>query len=57
MIGAQIGARSGQKLRAEQLRALLAVMVLAVAGRFLFDLVLKPDELYSISTALGPSHG
>jgi len=57
VIGAQIGARSGQKLRAEQLRALLAVMVLAVAGRFLFDLVLKPDELYSISTALGSSHG
>jgi len=57
VIGAQIGARSGQKLRAEQLRALLAVMVLAVAGRFLFDLVLQPDELYSISTALKPSHG
>jgi uncharacterized membrane protein YfcA len=57
VIGAQIGARSGQKLRAEQLRALLAVMVLAVAGRFLVDLVLEPDEFYSISTALGASHG
>jgi uncharacterized membrane protein YfcA len=57
VIGAQIGARSGQKLRAEQLRALLALMVLAVAGRFLFDLVLQPDELYSISTSLKPAHG
>jgi hypothetical protein len=44
--------RAGQKLRGEQLRALLAVMVLAVALRLLFDLVLKPAELYSITPLL-----
>jgi uncharacterized protein len=49
VVGGQFGVRAGQKLRGEQLRALLAVMVLAVAIRLLFDLVLKPDELYSIS--------
>jgi len=49
VVGGQFGVRAGQKLRGEQLRALLAVMVLAVAIRLLFDLVLRPDELYSIS--------
>ena len=49
VIGGQFGVRAGQKLKGEQLRALLAVMVLAVAIRLLFDLLLKPDELYSIS--------
>lgn len=49
VVGGQFGVKAGQKLRGEQLRALLAVMVLAVAIRLLFDLVLKPAELYSIS--------
>ena len=49
VIGGQFGVKAGQKLRGEQLRALLAAMVLAVAIRLLFDLVLKPAELYSIS--------
>jgi len=31
------------------LRAMLALMVLAVALRLLFDLVLRPSELYSIA--------
>src|SRR5262249_948283 len=52
VLGAQIGARSGQRLPAEQLRALLAIMVLAVAGRLLLNLILEPADLYSISSAL-----
>ena len=52
VIGGQFGVRAGQKLQGEQLRALLAVMVLAVALRLLFDLVLKPSELYSITPLL-----
>jgi uncharacterized membrane protein YfcA len=52
VIGGQFGVKAAQKLRSEQLRALLAAMVLAVAIRLLFDLVLKPDELYSISPLL-----
>ena len=49
VIGGQFGVKAGQKLRGEQLRAMLAVMVLAVALRLLFDLVLKPSELFSIA--------
>ena len=49
VIGGQFGVRAGQKLRGEQLRALLALMVLAVAIRLLFDLILTPSELYSIA--------
>ncbi len=48
VIGAQFGANAGQKLRGEQLRALLALMVLAVSVRMAIDLVVKPDELFSI---------
>ena len=39
--GAQYGAKAGQKLRGEQLRALLALLVLAVALRLGFDLFVR----------------
>ncbi len=52
-IGAQFGAQAGQKLRAEQLRALLAVMVLAVGVRFAMVLVVEPDFLYSLAGSGG----
>lgn len=48
VIGAQIGVRFAAKLRAEQLRILLALLVLGVCLKLLFDLVARPDELYSI---------
>ncbi len=51
VIGAQFGARAGQKLRGEQLRALLALMVLAVCIRLALGLVLTPGELFSMSPA------
>ena len=47
--GAQYGARAGQKLRGEQLRALLAVLVLAVALRLAFDLFASPTSRYSMT--------
>jgi uncharacterized protein len=53
VIGGQFGVRAGQKLKGEQLRALLALMVLAVALRLLLDLVLKPSELFSIVPLTG----
>ena len=49
VIGAQFGARAGAKLKGEQLRALLALMVLGVALKLAFDLVATPDELFSIA--------
>lgn len=53
VIGAQIGTRIGVKMKAEQLRILLAIMVLAVCGKLALDLLLTPAELYSIGTAGG----
>ena len=49
VIGAQFGAQMGQKLRGEQLRALLALVVLAVGVRFAVDIVIEPEELFSLS--------
>ena len=49
VIGAQVGSWIGLKLKAEQLRILLAMLVLAVCLKLGLDLVLEPDELYSLS--------
>ncbi|MBV1868277.1 MAG: sulfite exporter TauE/SafE family protein [Marinosulfonomonas sp.] len=48
VVGAQIGTRIGLKLKAEQLRILLAIMVLGVCGKLAMDLLLQPAELYSL---------
>ena len=53
VIGAQIGTRAGTRLRGEQLRVLLAVMVLAVCGKLCFDLVVTPNDLFAIAAAGG----
>ena len=50
VIGAQIGTKVGIRLKAEQLRILLSLLVLAVAVKIGFDLVLTPSELYSVTT-------
>jgi uncharacterized membrane protein YfcA len=51
VIGAQIGVRLSQRLAAEQLRVLLAILVLAVAVRMTVDLALPPADLYSLGPA------
>ena len=48
VMGAQFGARAGQRMRGERLRLLLGILVLAVGVRFFVDLVLPPDDLYAI---------
>jgi uncharacterized membrane protein YfcA len=48
VIGAQFGARAGQKMRGERLRLLLGILVLLVGTRFALDLALRPEELYSL---------
>ena len=53
VIGAQLGVRAGERLRGEQLRLLLALLVLAVALRLFVGLVLKPDDLFSVTVG-GP---
>ncbi len=46
--GAQIGTTLGARLKAEQLRFLLAALVLAVCLKLSFDLVLAPSEPFSL---------
>jgi uncharacterized membrane protein YfcA len=48
VMGAQFGARAGQKIRSEQLRLLLGLLILAVGLRFAFDLIVRPDDLFSL---------
>ena len=48
VIGARIGSRFGTRLRGDQLRLLLALMVLAVAAKLAFDLTVHPADPYSI---------
>lgn len=48
VVGAQIGARAAVRLKAEQLRTLLALIVLGVGARLLLDLVLPPDAPYVV---------
>lgn len=50
VIGAQFGAGIGARMKAEQLRILLALLVLAVCGKLALDLLLPPAELYEIGT-------
>ncbi len=52
VVGAQLGVRAGQNLKGEQLRAMLAAIVLAVAIRLAIGLILPPGELYSLAPAL-----
>jgi hypothetical protein len=54
VIGAQVGTRIGVYLKAEQLRVLLAALVLLVCGKLALDLLLEPSELYSLSYERGP---
>ena len=51
VIGAQIGTRIGVYLKAEQLRILLALMVILVCVKLGLDLLLMPSELYSLGAA------
>jgi uncharacterized membrane protein YfcA len=48
VVGAQFGVRIGARLRGEQLRLMLALVVIAVALRLFVGLVARPSDLYSI---------
>lgn len=53
VVGAQFGAVAGSRLKGEQLRFLLAALVLLVCIRIGFDLVLTPSELFSLDVLTG----
>ncbi|RTL65255.1 MAG: sulfite exporter TauE/SafE family protein [Hyphomicrobiales bacterium] len=48
VVGAQLGVGYGERLKAEQLRALLALLVLAVAVRMALGLTIRPSDLFVI---------
>jgi uncharacterized protein len=54
VVGAQIGTRVGVRLKAEQLRILLSLLVMAVSMRIAVDLLVTPDELYSVAPLVLP---
>lgn len=54
-IGAQFGAQAGQQMRAERLRLLLGVLILAVGVRFAVALVATPDDLFVVRPLIGSS--
>ena len=49
VVGAQLGTRFGARLRGEQLRILLALLVLGVGLRLAFDLFTTPADFYSLA--------
>ncbi len=53
VIGAQFGAAAGARLKGEQLRFMLAALVLLVCVRIGWDLMVKPTELFSIGPVIG----
>jgi uncharacterized protein len=52
VIGAQYGVKVGQKLRGEQLRALLGALVLMVALRLAFNLFVTPNNIFTVTAGL-----
>jgi uncharacterized membrane protein YfcA len=47
VVGAQLGGRLGAKLPGEQLRFLMAIVILTTAGGLFYQLVAQPRELFS----------
>ena len=52
VVGAQYGSKYSARLRGEQLRGLLSLMVLGVCAKIAYDLAVRPDDLYSIAPVL-----
>lgn len=55
-IGAQFGALAGKRLKGEQIRILLAIIVLSLTVKLFLDLVLTPADLVSLAPAKGGGH-
>ncbi len=53
VVGAQFGGRLGARLPGEQLRLLMAILILTVAGGVCYELVATPEDIYAIYTLPG----
>ena len=52
VVGAQLGVQAGARLRGEQLRLLLALVVLTVCAGLLWGLIARPADVYSLALGL-----
>jgi uncharacterized membrane protein YfcA len=52
VVGARYGAIAGRRLKAAQVRLLLALLVLAIAGRLVYELFVEPQPEYRLEEAL-----
>jgi len=52
VVGVQFGAQVGARLRSEQLRALLALLVLLVCARLAYGLVAAPANIFSLGVMM-----
>ncbi|ROP90992.1 hypothetical protein EDC65_2852 [Stella humosa] len=50
VVGSHFGSVMSQRLRGEQLRGLLALLLLVVAGKLLVDLTLTPGDIFTVVT-------
>jgi hypothetical protein len=48
VVGAQIGVRTGAKIRADELRLILALMILAIGVRLTADLIWEPSDPFTV---------
>ena len=53
VVGAQVGVRFGGRLKGEQLRGLLALMVLMVCAKISYDLIATPSDMFSLGIVGG----
>jgi uncharacterized protein len=52
VLGAQFGAGMGSRLKGEELRTVLALLIIAIAIRLFIGLVLTPSDVYSLTVAM-----
>ena len=52
VVGAQLGARTGARLKNEHIRALLGLILLVASVKFLLDVVVPPEEPYVLGGGL-----
>jgi uncharacterized membrane protein YfcA len=53
VVGAQFGSRAGARLKGEQMRGLLALMILGVCVKLLIDLMTVPADPFTVTTLAG----
>jgi uncharacterized protein len=54
VIGAQIGVRTGAKIRSDELRLILAMMIVAIGVRLAVDLVWPPRDPFTVTKEVRP---